>query len=398
MIFHRLIRFFCLIHEATQVLSWSINPSSNRRGFQPNQSSTISENDIETLSTGINLLVDRRSLFATFGAATIATSLPMPAKSAAIASSPVAKIPEWTLDGGVQMPVLALNTVGLSVEDTERAITLSTRYGMTHVDFHPGKERDGVAQYLAKGGNRSGLFLNTKIRKAPPGTSPADAAERTRKQIEEDLAALNLKSVDMLMLRDSPDAEVIQAQWAVLEDALAAGQTRSIGVINFCEFSLKSVLTTAKVTPALNYYLTHVGMGTDPRGLRSFGESRGIRTFAYGAAGEPGPNQELLNNPVVNRIAKAHNVSPEAVALRWLLQTGAAVSVRPTLDFGLGTSVCTVDNTQCEEGLQARASSFSWQLTKAEMAKLNALTSPNDNPTLFSSAGCPNAFVMPAKK
>ena len=27
----------------------------------------------------------------------------------------------------------------------------------------------------------------------------------------------------------------------------------------------------------------HVGMGTDPRGLRTFGESRGIKTFAYGA-------------------------------------------------------------------------------------------------------------------
>ena len=164
-------------------------------------------------------------------------------------------IPEWTLPGGVQMPVLALNTVGLSVEDTQRAVALACHSGITHVDFHPGKERDGVARYIQNGGRRSDLFLNTKIRKAPPGTSPEEAAERTRTQITEDLQALGLKSVDMVMLRDSPDSAVIQGQWAVLEDALRKGQTRSLGVINFCEFSLNSVLKTAKIKPSLNYIM-----------------------------------------------------------------------------------------------------------------------------------------------
>lgn len=136
----------------------------------------------------------------------------------------------------------------------------------------------------------------------------------------------------------------------------------------------------------------HVGMGLDPRGLRSFGESRGIRTFAYGAVGEPGPNEELLDNPVVNRIANNRKVSPEAVALRWVLQTGAAASVRPTLDFGLGKSVCPPK--ECEKGLRARASCFDWKLSDEEMTELSALKSPDDSPTLFSSSGCPDAFVM----
>lgn len=164
------------------------------------------------------------------------------------------RIPEWTLEGGVKFPTLALNTVGLSADETERAVRLAKAEGITHVDFHPGKERDGVAQYIAKEG-RSGLFLNTKIKKAPPGTSPIDAAERTRVQIDDDLKALGVNQVDMLMLRDSPDCAVIQAQWAVLEKALEAGKTRSVGVINFCESALTCVLETAKIKPALNYYM-----------------------------------------------------------------------------------------------------------------------------------------------
>ena len=139
----------------------------------------------------------------------------------------------------------------------------------------------------------------------------------------------------------------------------------------------------------------HVGMGTDPRGLRTFGESRGIRTFAYGAVGEPGPNPELLQSPVLAKIGKAHNNKPpEEVALRWVLQGGAGCSVRPTTEFGLGTSACRDDST-CENGMKSRAAAMDWSLTAKEMKELSALTSPNDNPTLFSSSGCPDAFVIP---
>jgi diketogulonate reductase-like aldo/keto reductase len=137
----------------------------------------------------------------------------------------------------------------------------------------------------------------------------------------------------------------------------------------------------------------HVGMGRDPNGLRSFCDSKEIRSFAYGAIGEPGPNQELLSLPVLKKIAESHMKSPEATALRWVLQTGAAVSVRPSTNFGLGTAVC--NDTSCQDGIQERAGSYSWSLTSKEMKELDALTSPDDNPTLFSSSGCPNAFVMP---
>ena len=45
-------------------------------------------------------------------------------------------------------------------------------------------------------------------------------------------------------------------------------------------------------------------------------QSRGIRTFAYGALGEPGPSAELLSSPVLRRIGEANKRSVEEVALR----------------------------------------------------------------------------------
>lgn len=269
-------------------------------------------------------------------------------------------------------------------------------------------ERDGVAQYLAnlkKDKNasikRDDLFLNTKIRKPKPGTSPSDAAKLVSDQIVQDLAALDVSYVDMLMLRDSPDCEVMRAQWAVLEEALSAGKTKSIGVINYCTGSLACLLETAKVKPALNYYMLHVGMGPSVKnnasssGLKAFCDKNGVRTFAYGAVGEPGPNEKILKSPLLAEIGAAHgDKAAEEVALRWVLQSGAAVSVRPSTNFGLGFGVCSVDGS-CEVGLKKRASTLTWSLTDEEMDKLDVLTEPNDNPTLFSSSGCPGAFVMP---
>ena len=124
-------------------------------------------------------------------------------------------------DIGVAMPTLALNTVGLTVESAERAVRLALDQGITHVDFHPGIERDGVASYLKSSpSSRSQLFLTTKIGKPKPGIAPDVAAAGVWRQLEDDLAVLGLPYVDMLMLRDSPSPEVMQAQWAAMEAEL----------------------------------------------------------------------------------------------------------------------------------------------------------------------------------
>ncbi|KAL9189118.1 hypothetical protein ACHAXT_011608 [Thalassiosira profunda] len=250
-----------------------------------------------------------------------------------------------------------------------------------------------MAKYLAKHrGEREKLFLNTKIRKPPPGTSPEDAAKLARDQIDEDLGVLGVDYVDMLMLRDSPDAKVIQAQWAVVEEALAAGRCRSVGVINYCPSALKGVLATAKVTPSINYIMAHAGMGPDLHGLRTLSEKSGIRIFSYGQTGEiwngvPGPNADLVDNPILKRIGAAHGgKSAEEVSLRWVLQSGMAASLRPSANFGR----CA--GRECALGLARQARCLEWTLTDGEMAEIDAMTAPDDNPTLFSSAGCPGAF------
>ena len=393
------LTFALLANDALSFAPSSIYASTRTSTSTHLKAESDQDRKVDAINMDMSILSRRNALMGagTFAASSLLLNTQM-SPANAVASTPTLKqFPSWTLENNVQFPTLALNTVGLSAAETSLAMEYATPLGFTHVDFHPGKERDGVALYLANNPSaRKNLFLNTKIRKPKPGTSAPDAAKLAMEQIEEDFKILGVDYVDMLMLRDSPDCDVMQAQWAVMEDALRDGKTRSIGVINYCEGSLKCLLETAKIKPALNYYMVHVGMGQNPtaQSLRKFCDAEGIKTFGYGAVGEPGPNEEILNNAILKKIGKKHGKSPAEVALRWVIQGGAACSVRPTTEFGLGFGVCTEQNG-CREGLEKRAAVFDWSLTKGEMKELDAMTGPDDNPTLFSSAGCPNAFVMP---
>lgn len=348
----------------------------------------VNDNGAPTLK---HMHINRRSAIAIAGSALfLPTASFLEPANAAKPSTASVSIPTWLISEGVEFPILALNTAGMSADETYQSIVYSRLEGITHIDFHPGDERDGVAKYLSDHKNeRDSLFLNTKIRKAEPGTSPSDAAILARNQIQEDLQILGVDHVDMLMLRDSPDPKVIQAQWEVMEEALAKGQTRSIGVVNYCQLALTALLQTAKVTPAVNYIMVHVGMGKDVHGLRSFGESRGIRTFSYGQLGEPAATKEILQNKALRRIGLVHGEkTTEQVALRWVLQNGMAASIRPSSNYG------TCVGIECRIGISRQTRVLSWSLSEEEMEELDALMSPDGNPTLFSSAGCPGAFGM----
>ena len=308
------------------------------------------------------------------------------------------KLPSWSLGNGVEYPLVALNTASLSVEETARTIGVGLAMGIKNVDFHLGLEREGVALAVTVLG-RENLFLVTKLDKPPATmTDPAEAAALAQKVIDDELGALG-SDIDMLLMKDSASCPVMQAQWKVLELAMYAGKTRSLGVYNFCQFSLDCILATARTPPAVNYIMRHVGMGPDATGLIAYNEAHGIKTAAYGTIGEPTALASVLADPTLNAIAAAHGKSPEEVALKWNLQSGYAVSNRLTADYAPSNpkpgSFCT---KHCEVGIKGMAEAFTWELTADEMAALDAIVIDDypQSPTYYSSSGCPASFGVSA--
>ena len=192
----------------------------------------------------------------------------------------------------------------------------------------------------------------------------------------------------------------MQAQWAELEAALAAGRARALGVYNFCAASLDCVLAAATTPPALNYVMRHVGMGPDASDVLAASAARGVRAVAYGTLGEPVALASVLASAALRDVACAHGRSVEEVALRWNLQAGYAVSNRPTADYAPenapATAACA--DGACRAAVAAMAHAHGWALTDAEVAALDALRFDEypQAPTYYSSSGCPDSFGVSA--
>lgn len=105
-----------------------------------------------------------------------------------------------------------------------------------------------------------------------------------------------------------------------MEHVKATGKARSIGVSNFLQSHLETILETATVVPSVNQieyhpYLQHGN-------LVSWQQSKGIATVSYSgltpvtrAAG--GPLDQLLPG-----FAKKYGVTPGEILLRWCLDQG----------------------------------------------------------------------------
>ena len=323
--------------------------------------------------------------------------------SLVVDDSAVAEDTTWTLPGGVEFPTMLMNTADLSAEQIELAVQLGVSKGLRGVDFHLGpneagaREREGVTRAIASVG-RDALFLTTKLDKPPANlTDASEAAALARTTLDSELLALGDNStIDLLLLKDSASCEVMQAQWAVLEEMLATGRARALGMYNFCEFSLSCVLATATTPPAINFIMRHVGMGPDATGLIAYNREHGVRTGTYGLLGEPVALAYVLMNPALRQIARSHGRTVEDVALRYNVQAGYAVSSRITADYApLNTPTGSQCSADCDAALTAMSRVHTWRLRPAEVRTLDAMRLGGfpQSPTYYSSAGCAGSFA-----
>ena len=152
----------------------------------------------------------------------------------------------------------------------------------------------------------------------------------------------------------------MQEQWRAMEDFYAKGKARAIGVSNYCQSSLECIGKVANVTPAVNQVAYHIGMGSDPGGIKSYCKAHGdIVLQAYSPLGDG--TSELINGPLVSGIGDAHNKTGAQVSLAWVAKAnGVPLSTKSTK----------------ASHLTANLDIFDWDLGPAEKLELDAAKSP----------------------
>jgi diketogulonate reductase-like aldo/keto reductase len=255
-------------------------------------------------------------------------------------------VPGLVLNNSVTIPQLGFGVFQVPPAETQKAVEDALEAGYRHIDTAAAyRNESGVgAAIKASGIAREELFITTKLRNGEQGRAAA-AFNHSRRE-------LGLDVIDLYLIHwPVPSQGLFVDAWKALERIHADGGTRAIGVSNFLQDHLDTLLEFADVVPAVNQIELHPTF--QQRELAAKSRSHGIAVEAYSPLGQGAD----LGSPTVAELAETHGVTPAQIVLAWHLGTGNIVipkSVHP-------------------ERIRQNLAAAALQLTPDELAAISAL-------------------------
>lgn len=251
------------------------------------------------------------------------------------------------LHNGVRMPWLGLGVYKTQDgEEVEQAVKAAVEAGYRSIDtaslYH--NERGVGKAIQACDIPREDLFITTKIWNSNQGY------DSTLYAFEESLKKLGLEYLDLYLIH-WPVKEKYKETWRAMEKLYKDGLVRAIGVSNFHVHHLEDLLTSAHIIPMVNQVEFHPRL--TQKTLLIFCKEKGIQLEAW----SPLMRGRLLDEPMLNNIARKHGKTPVQVILRWDLQH----------------EVVTIPKSVHAERIVANADIFDFTLSDEEMRQIDAL-------------------------
>lgn len=279
------------------------------------------------------------------------------------------------LPGGVRMPLVGLGTFRMTDPgDVKRAVELGYRHlDCARIYGNEAMVGEGLKEYLQSGPEaRSSLWITSKV------WNDAHRPAEVVKSVNATLADLGCGYLDLLLIhwpdawvpggQEEPDSSVtIQETYTAMERLVDEGRVRFLGVSNFGLAQVEDVLSWCKHKPIVNQIELHPML--PQRKLVGVSLRKGVHSVAYSPLGH-GVSKELLEHPVVTKVAKETGKSNAQVLLKWNVQRGVAVIPKATGEAHLRENI---------EGM------FDWKLTWDQKSALDELEKTD-----------PKRFVDPA--
>jgi len=249
-------------------------------------------------------------------------------------------------------PSVAINRLGLGTyradegPDVEGEIRYGLSIGYRTIDTAAlyGNEHSVGRVVRESGLKREDVFVTTKLWNTDQGYAS------TLRAFDASLSRLGFDYVDLYLMH-WPIRGMMRDTWRAMEEILASGRTRAIGVCNFLVHHLEELSTMASVPPALNQIEHHPRL-QQPE-LVAYCREHGIATQAWA----PIMRGRVLLIPELVQIAQTRGKSPAQVAIRWILQRG----------------IITIPKSIHEHRIAENADVYDFELSEAEMAIIETL-------------------------
>ncbi|MCU1525150.1 MAG: 2,5-diketo-D-gluconic acid reductase [Microbacteriaceae bacterium] len=259
-------------------------------------------------------------------------------------------VPRIALNSGVSIPQLGFGVFLVDPADTQRVVEDALEVGYRHIDTATGYDNEAEvgAALRASGIPREEIFLTTKLRNDHHKARDVEGA------FARSLEMLGLDYLDLYLIHwPMPANDFYVDTWRTFETFLSDGRAKAIGVSNFLIPHLEKLLAETDVVPAVNQVELHPIF--QQRELKAFQAEHGIHTEAWGPLGQG--KYDLFGLPAIQDAAKAHDVQPAQVVLRWHLQTGNIV----------------IPKSNSRERMAQNFDIFGFELSADEMAAIDAL-------------------------
>lgn len=229
----------------------------------------------------------------------------------------------------VSVPRLVYGTAWKK-DQTARLVELALRCGFRGIDtacqpkhYDEAGVGAGIAAWLAAGGRREELYVQTKFTSLggqDPARVPYDRDARPAEQVAQSFLVsqrnLGVDTIDGLVLHSPVRG---RETWTAMEALVDAGGVRQLGISNCPDLAtLDALVRSARIKPAVVQNRFHAATGYD-REIRAYCRANDI---VYQGFWTLTANPHVLAHATVRAIAARHRATPAQVLFLWLVLDG----------------------------------------------------------------------------
>lgn len=263
--------------------------------------------------------------------------------------NPNFRSPMVKLSDGNSIPIVGLGVYKVDNATTGPLVTQALQFGYRLIDTASMyQNEEGVGEGIANSGvPREEVIVSTKFWMDDLGY------DQTLRAFDKSLRLLGLSYLDIYLIHwPAPKRGLLYVEsWKAMERLKNEGLVKSIGVCNFHPHHIDEVLKMAEHPPVMNQIEVHPFLTQDQ--VIAYNTQHSILTQAW----SPLARGQVLDNPLISKIAGEHGKSNSQIVLRWHIQRGTAVIPKST------------SRDRIIENLNV----FDFELSEAQMLEISSL-------------------------
>jgi len=263
--------------------------------------------------------------------------------------NPNFRSPMVKLSDGNSIPIVGLGVYKVDNATTGPLVTQALQIGYRLIDTASMyQNEEGVGEGIANSGvPRVEVIVSTKFWMDDLGY------DQTLRAFDKSLGLLGLSYLDIYLIHwPAPKRGLLYVEsWKAMERLKNEGLVKSIGVCNFHPHHIDEVLKMAEHPPVMNQIEVHPFLTQDQ--VIAYNTQHSILTQAW----SPLARGQVLDNPLISKIAGEHGKSNSQIVLRWHIQRGTAVIPKST------------SRDRIIENLNV----FDFELSEAQMLEISSL-------------------------